>query len=213
MLIIADNINYYYENRLKFDEIKTILYGTDDEAKIHLDYIRNIERNKKAKKQLKETKKQLKKVLIEKDNTEKELNKIFIEKEEAEKELEETKKELKLHADLLPILKKESINTDEDYVKNMSFDELKISIENINLLISSSKELNYINYYTIKKYILCLYYIFEREEINNLFDNVDLDKNIVYYDLHFYYFIFIIYTLNNKKSLIIKSMKMLLIYI
>ncbi len=173
MLIIADNINYYYENRLKFDEIKTILHGTYNEAEMHLDYIRNIERNRKARKQLEET----------------------------TKELEEIKKELKLHADLLPILKKESINTDEDYIKNMSFDELKISIENINLLISSSKELNYINYYTIKKYILCLYYIFEREEINNLFDNVYLDKNIIYYDLHFYYFIFIIYYLNNKNKL------------
>ena len=173
MLIIADNINYYYENRLKFDEIKTILHGTYNEAEMHLDYIRNIERNRKARKQLEET----------------------------TKELEEIKKELKLHADLLPILKKESINTDEDYIKNMSFDELKISIENINLLISSSKELNYINYYTIKKYILCLYYIFEREEINNLFDNVYLDKNIIYYDLHFYYFIFIIYSLNNKNKL------------
>lgn len=173
MLIIADNINYYYENRLKFDEIKTILHGTYNEAEMHLDYIRNIERNRKARKQLEET----------------------------TKELEEIKKELKLHADLLTILKKESINTDEDYIKNMSFDELKISIENINLLISSSKELNYINYYTIKKYILCLYYIFEREEINNLFDNVYLDKNIIYYDLHFYYFIFIIYSLNNKNKL------------
>ncbi|MEI0540268.1 hypothetical protein [Brachyspira pulli] len=173
MLIIADNINYYYENRLKFDEIKTILHGTYNEAEMHLDYIRNIERNRKARKQLEET----------------------------TKELEEIKKELKLHADLLPILKKESIHTDEDYIKNMSFDELKISIENINLLISSSKELNYINYYTIKKYILCLYYIFEREEINNLFDNVYLDKNIIYYDLHFYYFIFIIYSLNNKNKL------------
>ncbi|MEI0562787.1 hypothetical protein [Brachyspira pulli] len=173
MLIIADNINYYYENRLKFDEIKTILHGTYNEAEMHLDYIRNIERNRKARKQLEET----------------------------TKELEEIKKQLKLHADLLPILKKESINTDEDYIKNMSFDELKISIENINLLISSSKELNYINYYTIKKYILCLYYIFEREEINNLFDNVYLDKNIIYYDLHFYYFIFIIYSLNNKNKL------------
>lgn len=173
MLIIADNINYYYENRLKFDEIKTILHGTYNEAEMHLDYIRNIERNRKARKQLEET----------------------------TKELEEIKKQLKLHADLLPILKKESIHTDEDYIKNMSFDELKISIENINLLISSSKELNYINYYTIKKYILCLYYIFEREEINNLFDNVYLDKNIIYYDLHFYYFIFIIYSLNNKNKL------------
>ena len=173
MLIIADNINYYYENRLKFDEIKTILHGTYNEAEIHLDYIRNIERNRKARKQLEET----------------------------TKELEEIKKQLKLHADLLPILKKESINTDEDYIKNMSFEELKISIENINLLISSSKELNYINYYTIKKYILCLYYIFEREEINNLFDNIYLDKNIIYYDLHFYYFIFIIYSLNNKNKL------------
>ena len=173
MLIIADNINYYYENRLKFDEIKTILHGTYNEAEMHLDYIRNIERNRKARKQLEET----------------------------TKELEEIKKELKLHANLLPILKKESIHTDEDYIKNMSFDELKISIENINLLIISSKELNYINYYTIKKYILCLYYIFERKEINNLFDNVYLDKNIIYYDLHFYYFIFIIYTLNNKKKL------------
>ena len=173
MLIIADNINYYYENRLKFDEIKTILHGTYNEAEMHLDYIRNIERNRKARKQLEET----------------------------TKELEEIKKELKLHANLLPILKKESIHTDEDYIKNMSFDELKISIENINLLISLSKELNYINYYTIKKYILCLYYIFEREEINNLFDNIYLDKNIIYYDLHFYYFIFIIYTLNNKKKL------------
>lgn len=173
MLIIADNINYYYENRLKFDEIKTILHGTYNEAEKHLDYIRNIERNRKARKQLEET----------------------------TKELEEIKKELKLHADLLPILKKESIHTDEDYIKNMSFYELKISIENINLLISSSKELNYINYYTIKKYILCLYYIFEREEINNLFDNVYLDKNIIYYDLHFYYFIFIIYSLNNKNKL------------
>lgn len=201
MLIIADNINYYYENRLNFKEIETILYRTDDEAKIHLDYIKYIERNKEARKQLKETRKELKKVSIEKDNIEKELNKILIEKKEAEKELEETKKQLKLHADLLPILKKESIHTDEDYIKNMSFDELKKAIENINLLISSSKELNYINYYTIKKYILCLYYIFEREEINNLFDNVYLDKNIIYYDLHFYYFIFIIYTLNNKKRL------------
>ena len=201
MLIIADNINYYYENRLNFKEIETILHRTDDEAKIHLDYIKYIERNKEARKQLKETRKELKKVSIEKDNTEKELNKISIEKKEAEKELEETEKELKLHADLLPILKKESINTDEDYIKNMSFDELKKSIENINLLISSSKELNYINYYIIKKYILCLYYIFEREEINNLFDNVYLDKNIIYYDLHFYYFIFIIYTLNNKNKL------------
>lgn len=173
MLIIADNINYYYENRLKFDEIKTILHGTYNEAEMHLDYIRNIERNRKARKQLEET----------------------------TKELEEIKKELKLHADLLPILKKESINTDEDYIKNMSFEELKISIENINLLISSSKELNYINYYTITKYILCLYYIFEREEINNLFDNIYLDKNIIYYDLHFYYFIFIIYSLNNKNKL------------
>lgn len=173
MLIITDNINYYYENRLKFDEIKTILHGTYNEAEMHLDYIRNIERNRKARKQLEET----------------------------TKELEEIKKQLKLHADLLPILKKESINTDEDYIKNMSFDELKISIENINLLISSSKELNYINYYTIKKYILCLYYIFEREEINNLFDNIYLDKNIIYYDLHFYYFIFIIYSLNNKNKL------------
>ena len=173
MLIIADNINYYYENKLKFEDIKTILHGTDDEAKIHLDYIKDTERNKEARKQLEET----------------------------TKELEEIKKELKLHADLLTILKKESINTDEDYIKNMSFDELKISIENINLLISSSKELNYINYYTIKKYILCLYYIFEREEINNLFDNVYLDKNIIYYDLHFYYFIFIIYSLNNKNKL------------
>lgn len=173
MLIIADNINYYYENRLKFDEIKTILHDTYNEAEIHLDYIRNIERNRKARKQLEET----------------------------TKELEETKKQLKLHADLLTILKKESIHTDEDYIKNMSFDELKISIENINLLISSSKELNYINYYTIKKYILCLYYIFEREEINNLFDNIYLDKNIIYYDLHFYYFIFIIYSLNNKNKL------------
>lgn len=187
MLIIADNINYYYENKLKFEDIKTILQGTDDEAKIHLDYIKDIERNKEARKQLKETRK--------------ELNKILIEKKEAEKELEETKKQLKLHADLLPILKKESIHTDEDYIKNMSFDELKMSIENINLLIRSSKELNYINYDIIKKYILCLYYIFEREEINNLFDNVYLDKNIIYYDLHFYYFIFIIYTLNNKKKL------------
>ena len=173
MLIIADNINYYYENRLKFDEIKTILHGTYNEAEKHLDYIRNIERNRKARKQLEET----------------------------TKELEEIKKQLKLHADLLPILKKESIHTDEDYIKNMSFDELKISIENINLLISSSKELNYINYYTIKKYILCLYYIFEREEINNLFDNIYLDKDIIYYDLHFYYFIFIIYSLNNKNKL------------
>ena len=173
MLIITDNINYYYENRLKFDEIKTILHGTYNEAEMHLDYIRNIERNRKARKQLEET----------------------------TKELEEIKKQLKLHANLLPILKKESINTDEDYIKNMSFDELKISIENINLLISSSKELNYINYYTIKKYILCLYYIFEREEINNLFDNIYLDKNIIYYDLHFYYFIFIIYSLNNKNKL------------
>ncbi|MEI0478898.1 hypothetical protein [Brachyspira pulli] len=173
MLIIADNINYYYENKLKFEDIKTILHGTDDEAKIHLDYIKDTERNKEARKQLEET----------------------------TKELEEIKKELKLHADLLPILKKESIHTDEDYIKNMSFYELKISIENINLLISSSKELNYINYYTIKKYILCLYYIFEREEINNLFDNIYLDKNIIYYDLHFYYFIFIIYSLNNKNKL------------
>ena len=179
MLIIADNINYYYENRLKFDEIKTILHGTYNEAEMHLDYIRNIERNRKARKQLEET----------------------------TKELEEIKKELKLHADLLTILKKESINTDEDYIKNMSFDELKISIENINLLISSSKELNYINYYTINKYILCLYYIFEREEINNLFDNVYLDKNIIYYDLHFYYFIFIIYSLNNKNKLDNKEYK------
>ena len=194
MLIIADNINYYYENRLNFKEIEAILYGTDDEAKRHLDYIKDIERNKEARKELE-------KVSIEKDNTEKELNKISIEKKEAEKELEETEKELKLHADLLPILKKESIHIDKDYIKNMSFDELKISIENINLLISSSKELNYINYYIIKKYILCLYYIFEREEINNLFDNVYLDKNIIYYDLHFYYFIFIIYTLNNKNKL------------
>ncbi|WP_300755149.1 hypothetical protein [uncultured Brachyspira sp.] len=201
MLIIADNINYYYENKLDFKDIKTILYGTDYEAKIHLDYIKDIERNREASKQLNETKKQLKKVSIEKDNTEKELNKILIEKEEAEKELEETKKQLKLHADLLPILKKESIHTDEYYIKNMSFEELKISIENINMLISSSKELNYINYYTIKKYILCLYYIFEREEINNLFGNIYLDKNIIYYDLHFYYFIFIIYTLNNKNKL------------
>lgn len=200
MLIIADNINYYYENRLNFKEVETILHRTDDEAKIHLDYIKYIERNKEAIKQLKETRKELKKVSIEKDNIEKELNKILIEKKEAEKELEETKKQLKLHADLLTILKKESINTDEDYVKNMSFDELKKSIENINLLISSSKELNYINYYTTTKYILCLYYIFEREEINNLFDNVYLDKNIIYYDLHFYYFIFIIYTLNNKNK-------------
>lgn len=194
MLIIADNINYYYENKLKFDEIKTILHGKDDKAKIHLEYIKNIERNREASKQLE-------KVSIEKDNIEKELNKILIEKKEAEKESEETKEELKLHADLLPILKKESIHTDEYYIKNMSFEELKISIENINMLISSSKELNYINYYTIKKYILCLYYIFEREEINNLFDNIYLDKNIIYYDLHFYYFIFIIYTLNNKKRL------------
>ena len=30
---------------------------------------------------------------------------------------------------------------------------------------------------------------------------IDLDKNIIYYDLHFYYFIFIIYTLNNKNKL------------
>ena len=207
MLIIADNINYYYENKLKFEDIKTILHGTDDEAKIHLDYIKDTERNKEARKQLKETRKELEKVSIEKYNTEKELNKILIEKEEAEKELEETKKQLKLHADLLTILKKESINTDEDYIKNMSFDELKISIENINLLISSSKELNYINYYTIKKYILCLYYIFEREEINNLFDNIYLDKNIIYYDLHFYYFIFIIYSLNNKNKLDNKEYK------
>ncbi|MDA1469799.1 hypothetical protein OGZ02_13375 [Brachyspira hyodysenteriae] len=76
----------------------------------------------------------------------------------------------------------------------MSFEELKISIENINMLISSSKELNYINYYTIKNIYFVIYYIFEREEINNLFDNIYLDKNIIYYDLHFYYFIFIIYT-------------------
>ena len=81
MLIIADNINYYYENRLKFDEIKTILHGTYNEAEMHLDYIRNIERNRKARKQLEET----------------------------TKELEEIKKQLKLHANLLPILKKESI--------------------------------------------------------------------------------------------------------
>ncbi|MEI0493647.1 hypothetical protein R4J17_14520 [Brachyspira intermedia] len=200
MLIIADNINYYYENRLNFKEIETILHRTDDEAKRHLDYIKDIERNKEARKELE-------KVSIEKDNTEKELNKISIEKKEAEKELEETEKELKLHADLLPILKKESIHIDEDYIKNMSFDELKISIENINLLISSSKELNYINYYIIKKYILCLYYIFEREEINKLFCNIDLDKNIIYYDLHFYYFIFIIYTLNNKNKLDNKEYK------
>lgn len=193
MLIIADNINYYYENKLKFEDIKTILHGTDDEAKIHLDYIKDIERNKEARKKLKETRK--------------ELNKILIEKKEAEKELEETKKQLKLHADLLPILKKESIHIDEDYIKNMSFDELKISIENINLLISSSKELNYINHDIIKKYILCLYYIFEREEINKLFCNIDLDKNIIYYDLHFYYFIFIIYTLNNKNKLDNKEYK------
>lgn len=166
MLIIADNINYYYENKLKFDEIKTILHGTDDEAEKHLDDIRARERDKERSKQLEDK--------------------------------EDKEKEFKL---LLPILKKELINTDEDYIKNMSFDELKISIENINLLIISSKELNYINYYTIKKYILCLYYIFERKEINNLFDNVYLDKNIIYYDLHFYYFIFIIYTLNNKKKL------------
>ncbi|WP_295295541.1 hypothetical protein [uncultured Brachyspira sp.] len=172
MLIIADNINYYYENKLKFEDIKTILHGTDDEAKIHLDYIKDIERNKEARKQL-----------------------------------EETEKELKLHADLLPILKKESIHIDEDYIKNMSFDELKISIENINLLISSSKEVNYINHDIIKKYILCLYYIFEREEINKLFCNIDLDKNIIYYDLHFYYFIFIIYTLNNKNKLDNKEYK------
>ena len=200
MLIIADNINYYYENKLKFEDIKTILHGTDDEAKRHLDYIKDIERNKEARKELE-------KVSIEKDNTEKELNKISIEKKEAEKELEETEKELKLHADLLPILKKESIHIDEDYIKNMSFDELKISIENINLLISSSKEVNYINHDIIKKYILCLYYIFEREEINKLFCNIDLDKNIIYYDLHFYYFIFIIYTLNNKNKLDNKEYK------
>lgn len=172
MLIIADNINYYYENKLKFEDIKTILHGTDDEAKIHLDYIKDIERNKEARKQL-----------------------------------EETEKELKLHADLLPILKKESIHIDEDYIKNMSFDELKKAIENINMLISSSKELNYINHDIIKKYILCLYYIFEREEINKLFCNIDLDKNIIYYDLHFYYFIFIIYTLNNKNKLDNKEYK------
>lgn len=172
MLIIADNINYYYENKLDFKDIKAILYGTDDEAKIHLDYIKDIERNKEARKQL-----------------------------------EETKKQLKLHADLLPILKKESIHTDEDYIKNMSFDELKMSIENINFLIRSSKELNYINHDIIKKYILCLYYIFEREEINKLFCNIDLDKNIIYYDLHFYYFIFIIYTLNNKNKLDNKEYK------
>lgn len=64
MLIIADNINYYYENKLKYDEIKTILYGADDKAEIHLDYIRNIERNRKARKQLEETKKELKKVCL-----------------------------------------------------------------------------------------------------------------------------------------------------
>ncbi|MDA1469800.1 hypothetical protein OGZ02_13380 [Brachyspira hyodysenteriae] len=48
MLIIADNINYYYENKLDFKDIKTILYGRDDEAKIHLDYIKDIERNREA---------------------------------------------------------------------------------------------------------------------------------------------------------------------
>ncbi|WP_300369181.1 hypothetical protein [Brachyspira sp.] len=60
MLIIADNINYYYENKLKFEDIKTILYGTDDEAKINLDYIKDIEISKKANKQLEKIKKALK---------------------------------------------------------------------------------------------------------------------------------------------------------
>ena len=60
MLIIVDNINYYYENRLKFDEIKTILYGADDEAEIHLDYIKDIEKNKKTIKELDKIKKTLK---------------------------------------------------------------------------------------------------------------------------------------------------------
>ncbi|ACN84439.1 hypothetical protein PQQ32_08965 [Brachyspira hyodysenteriae] len=60
MLIIADNINYYYKNKLDFKKIKTILYGADDEAEIHLDYIKDIEKNKKTIKELDKIKKTLK---------------------------------------------------------------------------------------------------------------------------------------------------------
>ena len=60
MLIIAYNINYYYENKLQFEDIKTILYATDDKAKIHLDSIKYIESNKKLIKQLEKIKKALK---------------------------------------------------------------------------------------------------------------------------------------------------------